>query len=130
MPNHLLKRLKELRIHSPIPQITGTLLEAWGERIRVLGGVEAEDIAIGVRPVEAEVIAEAVTELGVRRVARVLPDQRFAEAGPDEKVDDEGMGDAFLGWTWAEPGGDGVEVFFGGACSVLDFVNIDFNTFE
>jgi hypothetical protein len=117
--NHLLERLKELRVHGPIPQIASTLLEARGENIGVLEGVEAEDLVVRVGPVEAEVFAEAAAEFGVRSVAFVFEDEVVAEAGPDEEVDDEGVGEAFLGGARAEPGGDGGKVFFGGGGAVL-----------
>lgn len=86
--DHLLKRLKEPTIHGPIPQIAGTLLEARGEDVGVLEGVEAEDLVVRVGPVEAEVFAEAAAEFGVGGVAFVFEDQVVAEAGPDEEVDD------------------------------------------
>ena len=70
--NHLLKGLKEFRIHRPIPQITRTLLEAGGEGVCVLRGVEAEDLMVRVGPVEAEVFAEALAEFRVGCVAVVL----------------------------------------------------------
>lgn len=117
---HLLERLKELRIHGPVPQIASTLPEAGGEGVGVLRGVEAEDLVVRVRPVEAEVLAEAMAEFRVRGVAIVFEDEGFAQAGPDEEVDDEGVGDAFLGGAGPEPVGDGVEVFFRGGGAVLE----------
>ena len=74
---------------------------------------------VRVGPVEAEVFAEAAAEFGVRSVAFVFEDEVVAEAGPDEEVDDEGVGEAFLGGARAEPGGDGGKVFFGGGGTVL-----------
>lgn len=76
--HQLFKCVKELCVHCPVPQITRTGLEAPGKGVRILRGVEAEDVGIWIGPVEAQILAETVTEFGVRRVVVVLEDEVIA----------------------------------------------------
>jgi hypothetical protein len=70
--HQLLKSVKEFCVHSPIPEITRALFKAPAERVGVLGGVEAEDLRVWIRPVEPEIITETTTELRIWRVMVVL----------------------------------------------------------
>lgn len=52
---------------------------------------------VGERPVEVEILREALRELAGLRVGEVVEDEDVPEAGPDEEIDYEGVGESFLG---------------------------------
>ena len=78
IPRQFGKSLKKPLIHRPVRQIARRALELAAERKAVALRVEGEDILVGVRPVEAQVLAKAVAELGVGRVAVVREDEMVA----------------------------------------------------